>query len=83
MKSTHSSLSTQLHKHKSVSDLTLESVETKLRKAEVPTRKTSQLRWENRLINKGAVCCAVLSHFSRVRLCATLWTVAHQAPLSM
>ena len=24
-----------------------------------------------------------LSHFSRVRLCATLWTVAHQAPLSM
>ena len=26
--------------------------------------------------------CA-LSHFSRVQLCATLWTVAHQAPLSM
>ena len=25
----------------------------------------------------------VLSHFSYVRLCATLWTVAHQAPLSM
>ena len=25
----------------------------------------------------------VLSHFSRVRLCATLWTAAHQAPLSM
>ena len=27
--------------------------------------------------------CAVLSHFSRVRLFATLWTVTHQAPLSM
>ena len=25
----------------------------------------------------------VLSRFSRVRLCVTLWTVAHQAPLSM
>ena len=25
----------------------------------------------------------VLSHFSRVRLCATLWTVAPQSPLSM
>ena len=25
----------------------------------------------------------VLSHFSCVRLCVTLWTVAHQAPLSM
>ena len=27
--------------------------------------------------------CAVLSRFSRVQLCATSWTVAHQAPLSM
>ena len=26
---------------------------------------------------------AVLSHFSLVQLCATLWTVALQAPLSM
>ena len=25
----------------------------------------------------------VLSHFSRVQICATLWTVACQAPLSM
>ena len=24
----------------------------------------------------------ILSHFSRVRLCVTPWTVAHQAPLS-
>ena len=30
------------------------------------------------------VCmCAVLRHFSRVQLFVTLWTVAHQAPLSM
>ena len=24
----------------------------------------------------------MLSHFSRARLCGTIWTVAHQAPLS-
>ena len=28
-------------------------------------------------------CCAVLCHFSFVWLFATLWTVAHKAPLSM
>ena len=28
-------------------------------------------------------CVCVLSHFSHVQLFATLWTVAHQAPLSM
>jgi hypothetical protein len=28
-------------------------------------------------------CARVLSHFSHVRLFATLWTIAHQAPLSM
>ena len=27
--------------------------------------------------------CCVLSHFSWVQLCATLWTVGRQAPLSM
>ena len=30
-----------------------------------------------------ALLCIVLSHFSHVWLCATPWTVAHQAPLSM
>ena len=29
------------------------------------------------------VCACTLSHFSHVQLFATLWTVAHQAPLSM
>ena len=29
------------------------------------------------------VCYAMLSRFSRVRLCATPWTAAHQAPPSM
>ena len=28
-------------------------------------------------------CCAMLSHFSHVQLYVTLWTVTHQAPLSM
>ena len=27
--------------------------------------------------------CTVLSHFCRVQLFVTLWTIAHQAPLSM
>ena len=31
----------------------------------------------------GCVCMCVLSHFNHVWLCATLWTVAHQTPLSM
>ena len=29
------------------------------------------------------ISLCVLSHFNRVRLCVTPWTVAHQAPLSM
>ena len=29
------------------------------------------------------LCCAVLSCFSHARLFVTLWTIAHQAPLSM
>ena len=28
-------------------------------------------------------CCCWLSHLSFVRLCATLWTAAYQAPLSV
>ena len=31
----------------------------------------------------SALCHAMVSHFSHVRLFATLWTVAHQVPLSM
>ena len=31
----------------------------------------------------GYPCISVLSRFSRVQLCATLWTVAHHTPLSM
>ena len=30
-----------------------------------------------------SLCSCMISYFSRVRLCVTLWTVAHQAPLSM
>ena len=29
------------------------------------------------------MCVCMLGHFSHVQLCATLWTVAHKAPLSM
>ena len=29
------------------------------------------------------MCVCLRSHFSHVQLCATLWTVAHQAPLPM
>ena len=40
----------------------------------------TSLFWFHSEIKVG-VC--VLSHFSHVRLFATLWTVAHQGPLSM
>ena len=33
-------------------------------------------------MDKMGVHTRLLSHFSRVQLFATLWTVAHQAPLS-
>ena len=34
---------------------------------------------------RGDICMLLLllSHFSRVRLCVTPWTAAHQAPLSL
>ena len=32
--------------------------------------------------NEGFKLLLLLSHFNRVGLCATLWTAAHQAPLS-
>ena len=31
----------------------------------------------------SAMSACILSHFSHVRLTVTLWTVAHQAPLSI
>ena len=34
-------------------------------------------------LRKGLLCAHVSSHFSRVQLFVTLWTVAHQAPLSI
>ena len=42
--------------------------------------------WRNlcvHLIRQFIGCMCMLSGFSRVRLFVTLWTVAHQAPLSM
>ena len=44
-----------------------------------------RVKWERKLRGRnyyGLVVC-VLSHFSCVQLFATLWTVAHQAPLFM
>ena len=31
----------------------------------------------------SSIAACILTHFSRVRLFETLWTIAHQAPLSM
>ena len=36
-----------------------------------------------RMLNKYWACVHICCCFSRVQLCATPWTVAHQAPLSM
>ena len=35
------------------------------------------------LLGKKVMTNLLLSHFSRVRLCVTPWTAAHQAPLSL
>ena len=50
----------------------------------------SDLSWVSRPVRGGGklttdLClhARVLSRFSHLRLCVTLWTVAHQAPLSM
>ena len=47
----------------------------------LPILLKSQKVWE--VIFILFLCVCALSHFSPVRLFATLWTVAHQAPLSM
>ena len=41
------------------------------------------MRWSTGLNPKSRVCACVMSHPSHVQLFTTLWTVAHQAPLSM
>ena len=50
-----------------------------------PEGKGAQMKWSIRLSPKSrmCVCVCVLSHPSRVQLFTTLWTVAHQPPLSM
>ena len=55
------------------------------------SRRPRQTGTEPRCINvilwpqpsSVSVCVCVLSHFCCVRFCTTLWTVTHQAPLSM
>ena len=51
-----------------------------------PSEVTATLWWSHLYFLLKSQCCpcaCVLSHFSRVWLFATLWTIAHQAPLSM
>ena len=49
----------------------------------ISKRKLLHIGWINNKILPYSTCVCVLSHFSCVRLCATLWTIACQAPLSM
>ena len=43
----------------------------------------SELRWIQISVLAWWMCACMLSRFSHVRLFTTLWTVAHQAPLSV
>ena len=43
---------------------------------------SSPLFWSGRHPYQSLHACCMLSRFSHVRLCVTLWTAAHQAPLS-
>ena len=45
-------------------------------------RPQLQIKNAKQFVLQETLCCA-LSHFSRVRLSVTPWTVAHQPPLSM
>ena len=46
-------------------------------------RLPPQMPAQMRSVHVCAVCACVLSRFSHTRLCATLWTAARQAPLSV
>ena len=46
-------------------------------------RRNWATKQQQKSIHRHTACCAALSHFSLTQLCAALWTVAHQAPLSM
>ena len=51
----------------------------------LPTLHSTLCVLSNLILNQDAMLLLLLllSRFSRVRLCATPWTAAHQAPLSM
>ena len=51
--------------------------------SEVEVKKKKTLYINTRVCVCVCVCALMLSHFSCVWFSATLWTVAHQAPLSM
>ena len=42
-----------------------------------------EMNWESTIDKYTLLLPLLLSHFSRVRLCVTPWTAAHQAPPSM
>ena len=61
----------------------IQKIKTQPRKLELKPRKLEMKKEKLRLIPrkyKGSCYCC---HFSRVRLLATPWTAAHQAPSSM
>ena len=41
------------------------------------------LHWEHGVLTTGPSVCSVAQSLSRVQLFMALWTVAHQAPLSI
>ena len=45
-------------------------------------RGQQRMRWLDGITDSMDMLLLLLSHFSRVRLCANPWTAAHQAPLS-
>ena len=51
--------------------------------ADISPRNLDSNLWFIQPVILHDLCLCMLSHFSRVQLCVTLWTAASQAPLSM
>ena len=75
--------STWIKKDKSFS-LVEENIYIRIKHSFIHLLKNNKhLRSDNNVLSSILSTTCMLSHFSCVRLFGTLWTVAHQAPLSM
>ena len=66
-----------------ISFLTSLQFSTSIQPLSISSAFSSFDAWAGELIYLGSLLLLLLSHFSRVQLCATPWMAAHQAPPSL